>query len=119
MTTRERLTAVEKRILTALLAVIDAAKDTVKFEDVHKILPFATRVAAGSNFNHIVVDSILAGDHIDRQYGDTLCGRRAGRLEDWIYGGDGSNCPGCLAIAQSIAGRMTGTEATELLEQFS
>lgn len=117
MTTRNRLTAVERRMIEALRAVINSAKDSIPFEQVHKGLPFQTRVAAGSNLNHIVVDSVLPIE-IDRRDGETLCGRLRGGLRDFTYGGDNRNCPGCLAIAQGLVAKEANKESDTLLEIF-
>lgn len=118
MTTRNRLTAVERRVIEAMVAVINSVKDSIPFEEVHRGLPFQTRVAAGSNLNHIVVDSILPIE-IDRVEGDTLCGRLRGGLREFTYGGTERNCPGCLAIAQGLVAKEQNREAIELLENFS
>ena len=53
-----KLHAADRRILEAIRAIVNVAKDSIPAEQVHRTLPFPTRKEAGNNYNHLVNDSI-------------------------------------------------------------
>jgi hypothetical protein len=85
---------------------IEAFKASIPLEKIHRYLPFAIKVMAGSNWNHILVDTVLYPVITEKriiQDGESLCGRYNPFYRPAIWGGE--PCQGCLAVARGLAVR--------------
>ncbi len=90
--------------------LLDAAKKELNFYNVRKYLRFPTEIKGGEEFAHIVnigIYPVVTGRGHFIHEGDSLCNRR-----DFEFGKikpDQEPCPGCTAVAQTLA--VLGTEA--------
>jgi hypothetical protein len=89
--------------------VIDEARlerelliDSIKDEEVQKLLPFNTYVSLGRNYRHIANASaydVTTDSHVIRE-GETLCKRGEGAGPYRVF--NHADCPGCLVKGKAI-----------------
>jgi hypothetical protein len=89
---------------------LDEIKKELAFDNVRRYLRFPTEVKGGVDFKHIVntgVYPVMTGRGQIVHEGDTLC--RRNDFEFKKVTAEHLECPGCTAIAQTLA--VVGTEA--------
>lgn len=101
-----RIMPVDVRLVSSLEDLLTAVKDRIPVSEIHKYLRYAIKIKAGEEFNHIINDSIFDIDLEKRTIveGEAFCGRYDSKYASRAYT-NLDTCPGCIAIARSIAVR--------------